>query len=88
MQSRGSECAMDSARNRNHGPKSSPENKAAGKQHLEKSKIRKDNKDSLELTSDDAYFTIYMLSRLCYIYKTKEEGQRKSMMTQAGPPSQ
>ena len=40
-------------------------------------KLRRDDNDSLELTSDGAYCTVYMSSRVHCIYKTMEEGPGK-----------
>lgn len=41
----------------------------------------RNNKDSLELTYDDAYFTTYMLFMVHHVYKAKKEGPTKNMMT-------
>lgn len=41
------------------------------------SRYIRDNKDSWELTYDDAYFITYMLFRVHHIYKAKKEGPRK-----------
>ncbi|XP_004408061.1 PREDICTED: uncharacterized protein LOC101377621 [Odobenus rosmarus divergens] len=88
MESSGSEYAMDSATNRNHGPNPSPKNKAAGTSTLKSlkylPKMQRDD-DSLELTSDGAYFSMYMLFWLNSICKTMKEGPMKRRPREVTP---
>lgn len=68
---------MDPAINRNHDPIHHQKLRHSLKSLKYLPRYIRDNKDSLELTYDEAYFTTYMLFRVHRIYKAKKERPRK-----------